>query len=236
MLAISPSPKQTSPSSPSYDEQWIGAFFDVDNTIVPGLSIEVLFVRRLWTQGLIGFREFQKSLGYLLRHIPPFSLSPLRTHKLYLVGLLPQTIEPLAEEFISSIICPKISSRAKLVISRHQRAGHHIALISGSPEFLVKPVASCLNVSIVRAARMESTKEGYTGRVFAPLPYGLGKRRWVQQLATKYRLDLNRSYAYGDSPGDLQTLQIVGNPFVVNPIRGMTRIARQYGWPTAQWV
>jgi phosphoserine phosphatase len=101
---------------------------------------------------------------------------------------------------------------------------------------LVRPVANFLGVSVVHGARLETNGAGYTGRVVAPLPYGEGKRRFVEHLAMKYRLDLTRSYAYGDSPGDLHALQAVGNPLVVNPIRGMARVARQRGWPTTQWA
>jgi phosphoserine phosphatase len=31
-------------------------------------------------------------------------------------------------------------------------------------------------------------------------------------------------------------LQLVGHPLVVNPIRGMARIARHQGWPVTQWA
>ena len=222
--------------APSYQENWVGAFFDVDNTLVPGPSIEVLFFRYLWKVGLIGFHQFSQSLWYVAQRIPPLSLSPLRRHKVYLIGQYPDVIEPLAEEFVQSTICPRLSLRGESVLSRHQRAGHQIALISGSPEFLIKPLAAVLGVSVVRAARLQVTEDGYTGRVFAPLPYGPAKRRFVEELAAHYRLDLKRSYAYGDSPGDVQALEAVGHPFVVNPIRGMSRLARQHGWPITQWA
>ena len=48
-------------------------------------------------------------------------------------------------------------------------------------------------------------------------------------------LDLGTCFAYGDSPGDREILECVGNPMVVNPIRGMARIAKRKGWPTQQW-
>jgi len=222
--------------SPEYQENWIGAFFDVDNTLIPGLSIEVLFFRHLWKLGVIGFQQMRESIWFLTQRIPPVSLSPLRRHKLYLVGQQPGFIEPLAEEFVRNEVCPKLSIRGEGILSRHQQAGHHVALISGSPDFLVKPLAEVLDVSIVQAARLQTTEGGYTGRVYAPLPYGEGKRRIIEDLAALYHLDLTRSYAYGDSPGDYQALKVVGNPIVVNPIRGMTRRAKEQGWPVTEWV
>lgn len=231
-----PATRHTLPA-PTYQEGWVGAFFDVDNTLVPGPSIEVLFFRHLWSLGVVGFRHIRESARYLLQRLPPFSLAPLRRRKLYLVGLRPGFIEPLAEEFVQSTICPRLSIRGESVLTRHQQAGHHVVLISGSPDFLVKPLAKVLGVSMVQAARLHATEEeGYTGHVYAPLPYGPGKRRLLEQLASRYRWDLTRCYAYGDSPGDVQALQLVGHPLVVNPIRGMGRLARHNGWPVTQWA
>jgi phosphoserine phosphatase len=49
-------------------------------------------------------------------------------------------------------------------------------------------------------------------------------------------MELKDCYAYGDSPGDIAVLQCVGYPQVVNPIRGMARIARSRGWPIVKWM
>ena len=64
-------------ASPNYQENWIGAFFDVDNTLIPGLSIEVLFFRHLWKLGVVGFSQMRESVWFLTQRIPPVSLSPL---------------------------------------------------------------------------------------------------------------------------------------------------------------
>ena len=226
----------TSPAPLSYSQTWIGAFFDVDNTLVPGPSIEIGFFRHLWKDGLVGWPELRHSAAYLLRHVPPLSLSPLRRNKFYLNDLEVTLIEMLAQEFVETTVFRRLSPRALGVLSRHQDAGHLVALVSGSPEFLVKPLAEKLGVSLVYGARLETYEGRYTGRVFSPLPYGEGKQRHVERLASRYNLDLHRSYAYGDSPGDLHTLKVVGHPLVVNPIRGMARIARQQGWPVTEWA
>ena len=228
-----PEPVFTAPSS---EENWVGAFFDVDNTLVPGSSTELRFFRHLWKKGVIGLPQFLKSAQFLIQHMPPFSLGPLRRNKPYLIGLHSEVIEPLAKEFVQHSIFPCLSIRGGSVLSRHQREGHTIALISGSPEFLVVPLAEALGVTVVRAARLQTKGQAYTGRVIAPLPYGPGKRQLLEDLAIKFGLDLKRSYAYGDSPGDFQALQAVGHPFVINPIRGMARMARQQGWPISHWV
>jgi HAD superfamily hydrolase (TIGR01490 family) len=226
----------SSPAPLNHSQHWIGAFFDVDNTLIPGASTEIGFFRYLWQDGIVGWPELWHSMEYILRQMPPVSLSPLRRKKLYLMGHDVALIEQFANEYVELFVIPRISIKALSCLARHQDAGHVVAFVSGSPEFLVKPLAAKLGVSLVFGARLEAQTGMYTGNIFAPLPYGAGKGRHVERLAAHYNLDLSRSYAYGDSPGDFHTLQLVGNPFVVNPIRGMARIARRQGWPIKQWA
>jgi len=216
--------------------QQVGAFFDMDNTLIPGPSIEIGFFRSLWQEGLVGWPEIWMSVRHALRHMPPLSLGSLRRNKPYLLGQVVSHIEQLAQEYVDACVWPRIAAQALDRLDHHKNAGHLIAIISGSPECLVKPVAEKLGVSLVFGAKLDIQSGLYTGRVCAPLPYGAGKGRYIERLTTHYDLDLSRSYAYGDSPGDLQALQLVGYPFVVNPIRGMARIARHHGWPVAQWA
>ena len=213
----------------------VGAFFDVDNTLIPGTAIEVHFFRYLLKRGLIGAGETMRSLWFLLRHIPPFSLHSLRERKLYLAGKQPDAIEPLAHDFIRSKIYPRLSPDGHATIEAHRRAGHALVLLTGSLDFLIAPLAAALKVETVLAARPERTPQGYTGHVLPPFPYGEGKRRLVQSFTRQRNMDLKHCYAYGDSPGDVEVLQSVGYPMVVNPIRGMARIARRRGWPITRW-
>ena len=213
-----------------------GAFFDVDNTLIPGSAIEVRFFRFLLQRRVIGWREAGRSAWFLLRRVPPVSLQALRERKLYLAGKRPEAIEPLAEEFIAREICPGLSSEGMAALRRHQEAGHSLVLITGSLDFLIAPLARFLNIQAVLAAQPERKDGIYTGHLSPPYPYGEGKRLLIESFALREGLDLSRSFAYGDSPGDVEALRLVGHPSVVNPIRGMARIARRHGWPIVRWA
>lgn len=213
----------------------VGAFFDVDNTLVPGFAIELHFLRYLWQEGLVGGNDALRSLWFLLQHIPPVSFHPLRVRKLYLAGKQRATIEPLAAKFIRAEIFPKLSRDGVAALEAHRYAGHCCVLVTASLEFLVSPLAGYLDVKTVLSARPELVGDDYTGHILPPLPYGEGKRRLVESVAAQEGLDLAGSYAYGDSPGDVSLLGAVGHPLVVNPIRGMERIARRRGWPITKW-
>jgi HAD superfamily hydrolase (TIGR01490 family) len=213
----------------------IAAFFDLDNTIVPGPAIEHRYFRMLWRQGLVGPRDLVHSAAVLLRNIPPLSFDPLRRFKAYLAEKPIAAVEASAQNFFWEHVCPRISEQARLAIEEHRAQGHQLVLLTGSPEFIVEPLATYLKIDQVVAGRLERADETFTGHMLEPYPYRHGKRLAAERLAAEQDLDLGASFMYGDSPGDLPILETVGHPRVVNPIRGMHRIARQRGWPILRW-
>lgn len=221
--------------APLQTQAQVAAFFDVDNTLLPGEASEVRFFRFLWQRGIVGWPELRASASWLLRHWPPLSLQPLRERKLYLAGKPAQVIEPLGEEFCREVLSLIVAAAGLKQMEAHRQAGHVIILMTGSLNFLIGPIASALQVDRCIAAELEQVDGLYTGRVLAPLPYGKGKGQVVQQLAAELDLDLASCFAYGDSPGDRAILEAVGHPTVVNPIRGMAVIAKRKGWPVQRW-
>jgi HAD superfamily hydrolase (TIGR01490 family) len=214
----------------------LAALFDVDNTLVPGEACEVRFFRYLWKRGLVGWLELRRSLTWLVRHGPRPSIHPLRERKLYLEGKDPTVIEACAREFFQREMIGLLSAKGKDRLEAHRQSGHQLILVSGAPDFLITPLAEMLNVPTLFAARLECRDAIYTGAVIPPLPYGKGKRELIESHAKEKGLDLASSFAYGDSPGDIEILELVGYPVVVNPIRGMARTARDRGWPMVKWV
>ena len=213
----------------------IAAFFDVDNTILPGEASELRFFRWLWRRRIVGLPEARESAVWLLRHFPSLSLHPLRSRKLYLAGKPAQVIQSLGEEFCREELCPRVSPSAMRALERHRQAGHTIVFVTGSIDFLITPVAEALRVDRCFASQLEQLNGLYTGFLIPPLPYGQGKRQLIDRLISDLTLDLSQCYAYGDSPGDLDLLRAVGHPTVVNPIRGMASIARRQKWPVVKW-
>ncbi|HSF66738.1 MAG TPA: HAD-IB family hydrolase [Nitrospiraceae bacterium] len=213
----------------------VAALFDVDNTLLPGEASEVRFFRFLWRRGLVGWEELIRSAAWLAWHVPPLSLHALRERKIYLEGKCPTDIASCAQDFCRNEMIGKVSAEGRTRLEAHRQAGHQLILVTGAPDFLIEPLAEFLNVSTVFAAKLEQPDSVYTGALVPPLPYGRGKRELILSYAREMGLDLAASYAYGDSPGDLDLLELVGHPLVVNPIRGMARTARRLGWPIATW-
>lgn len=228
-MSVVPSASQRRVATP------IVAFFDVDNTLLPGEASEVRFFRWLRQRGVVGWPEVRASVAWWLRHLPSMSLQPLRERKLYLTGKPAQVIESLGEEFCREALCPRVSPAAMRAIERHRNEGHLVILLTGSLDFLMEPIADSLQVDRCIASQLEQVGGVYSGQVVPPLPYGDGKLTHVQRITQELELDLNACFAYGDSPGDQAVLNAVGHPTVVNPIRGMDRVARRHGWPVVSW-
>jgi len=213
----------------------VAALFDVDNTLLPGEASEVLFFGFLWRRGQVGWGELRRSAAWLAGHVPPFSLHSLRERKVYLTGKRPADIESYAREFCQAKMIGRLSVQGRARLDEHRQAGHHLILVTGAPDFLIAPLAELLGVTTVFAAKPEQRDSVYTGALIPPLPYGRGKHELILAHAQRMGLDLAGSYAYGDSPGDRDILELVGHPLVVNPIRGMARTARRLSWPVAIW-
>ena len=212
------------------------AFFDVDNTLLPGVACEIRFFWFLWRRGFVSWRELGESLWWLLRNSRSLSIHPLRERKVYLAGKRSSEVERLAKEFCQVAMIPIVSARGLERLEHHRQAGHHIILVTGAPEFLVAPLATFLDVPTVFAAKPVQRDSVYTGELALPLPYGQGKQALILAHVQEKRIDLGISFAYGDSPGDFETLKLVGHPVVVNPIRGMHRLARRQGWVIERWT
>ena len=213
----------------------VAALFDVDNTLLPGEASEIRFFKFLWQRGLVGWSELSRSVAWLVGHVPPFSLHSLRERKVYLAGKCPTDIESHAREFCQAEMIGKLSVQGRARLDAHRQAGHQLILVTGAPDFLIVPLAEFLDVPTVFAAKPERQNSVYTGALIPPLPYGRGKRDLILAHARGMGLDLAGSYAYGDSPGDRDVLELVGYPLVVNPIRGMARTAQRLGWPVTTW-
>lgn len=108
-------------------------------------------------------------------------------------------------------------TRDKLI--EHHAKGHKVIIISGSPEFLVQKMAEKYGVEDFRATVYKVNEKGiFTGEVI-PMWDAVSKENAIFEYCEKYNIDLENSYAYGDTTGDLTMFNLIGNPFAINPAR-----------------
>ena len=130
---------------------------------------------------------------------------------------------------------PRLFPAALQQLEAHRAQGHRIILISGGIESVVKPLAEVLGVDAMFGTEPEVEGTYLTGRLVNGPLNGMKKAEAAQQLSDTLGVDLERSYAYGDSYADREFLECVGNPVAVNPDRRLKKLARSRGWPIQKW-
>ncbi|NLL30714.1 MAG: HAD-IB family hydrolase [Clostridiales bacterium] len=101
----------------------------------------------------------------------------------------------------------------------HKEQGHLVIAISGSPIELVKEMSEKYNMDDYRGTIYKlNSSNNYSGEVI-PMWDHESKLKAIKELASKYNIDLENSYAYGDTSGDFTMFKSVGNPYAINPTR-----------------
>lgn len=101
----------------------------------------------------------------------------------------------------------------------HKKQGHKVFFISGSPDFLVSKMAEKYDIDGYRGTSYLVDSDGnFTGEVI-PMWDADSKNKAIDALVQAYDIDLSKSYAYGDTNGDLSMLCRVGNPIAINPAK-----------------
>ena len=110
-----------------------------------------------------------------------------------------------------------------------------MALLSGSPQFLVELLAAYLGVTSVLGTPLALANGRYTGKLAGLHPYGDRKAILARQFTETHALDRATSYAYADHHSDAELLSLFGHPVCVNATPRLRRIAARNGWPVEHW-
>lgn len=106
-------------------------------------------------------------------------------------------------------------------IEWHKKQGHKLFFISGSPDFLVSKMAEKYSADEYRGTLYEVDEENkFTGEIMKMWD-SVSKQRVIDELIEKYDVDLENSFSYGDTTGDLSMLKMVGNPIAINPNKAL---------------
>ncbi len=209
----------------------IGAFFDMDKTIISENSGSV-YLRDGWERGDVTALDLARGAGAYLQYkfgaldVQGWTLQMLR----YLEGQLESAMIEDGRTLFERRMAPKIYPEAARLIGEHLAAGHVVAIVSGSVRYLVEPLAESLSVEHVLCTQLEARGGVLTGRCVEPICLEEGKIYWLQGFIEHHRIDLARSWFYTDSISDLPMLELVGHPVATNPDLPLYRLANRRGW------
>lgn len=211
------------------------AFFDVDRTLVRGVSTEFIFLTYLIKRGKFKFIDLLRSLFFILKYAPRFKkgIFDLKKNKAYLKNKSVNEMRELGERCFEEEILQYLPSKAKELIDFHKKRGDIVVLLSGSLDFLVEPLKRHLGAHEVIATEIAKKDGIYLGRLKGIYPYGTNKLKLAEEFCRERGLDLKGGYAYADHYSDRSILEGVGHPVAVNPDVSLKRLAKERGWMIA---
>lgn len=202
----------------------VGAFFDLDGTLYrEGLITEVF--KKMVKYEIIGeerwynevrpdYMKWDKRQGdyddYLLKMIDIYMEA--------IKGLEKYRVEYIAKKIVEQK-GERVYTFTRDRIKWHRDSGHKVIIISGSPIELVAEMAQKYGFTDYVGANYVLDKDNiYTGEVI-PMWDSNSKEKAINSFVEKYDIDLDKSYAYGDTSGDYTMFKKVRHPYCMNPTK-----------------
>src|SRR6266436_3128347 len=211
------------------------AFYDLDGTLVDLNLVHAA----IFTLSNVG--EWSGRVSYLLgfaARIPRLYIAEQRDRRLLntvmfeaFKGVSRDRLFSLGEEYCERILVGHLFPRAVELIEANRESGIEPVLVTGSPDFIVAPLARHLGIRDFAANRFVFTRGRATGRLAEPVMAGDEKTVWCADYANARDIDLADCWGYADSHYDTAFLAALGHPVAVNPDRRLRAAALSRQWP-----
>ena len=202
----------------------IAAFFDIDGTLFRN-SLMIQHFKKLIKYEVIDpsiwynkikpvYEEWEKRYGDFEHYLETLAEVYIEQLK----GVNKSYIEFIASQVIN-VSGDMVYKYSRDQIEWHKNQGHKVFFISGSPDFLVSKMAEKYGVTECKGtAYLVDEENNFTGEIIK-MWNSENKQKTLDEFLKRYDVDLENSYAYGDTVGDLSMLKMVGNPIAINPNR-----------------
>jgi HAD superfamily hydrolase (TIGR01490 family) len=211
----------------------VGAFFDLDGTLVSGFTATAHAGDRI--------RRRQARIGEILGVLEAsirYRLGRMQFERLivraagYLKGESLRELDELGERLFVQHIESRVFPLMREVVAAHQARKHTVALCSSALTIHAEPVARALGITTLLCNRFQVDGDGLlTGDVERPVIWGAKKIDAAQRFSQNNGVDLQRSYFYADGDEDVALMSVIGHPRPVNPRSRLAAAAAANGWP-----
>jgi HAD superfamily hydrolase (TIGR01490 family) len=211
----------------------VGAFFDLDGTLVSGFTATAHAGDRI--------RRRQARIGEVLGVLEAsirYRLGRMQFERLivraagYLKGESLRELDELGERLFVEHIESRVFPLMREVVAAHRERGHTVALCSSALTIHAEPVARALGITTLLCNHFEVDGDGLlTGDIERPVIWGARKIDAAQQFCDGNGVDLQRSYFYADGDEDVALMSVIGHPRPVNPRSGLATATAANGWP-----
>jgi len=211
----------------------VGAFFDLDGTLVSGFTATAHAgdrIRRRQARAGEVFGVVEAAVRYRLGRMQ-FERLLVRAAG-YLRGESISELNDVGARLFSEHITGRIYPHMREIVRAHQQRGHTVVLSSSALTIHAEPVARFLGIAPVLCNRFELDDRGLlTGDIVKPVVWGAQKAATVQQFCAANGIDLAESFFYADGDEDAALMALVGRPRPVNPRPRLAALATEHGWP-----
>ncbi len=204
------------------------AVFDVDGTLIPHTSLEILFSRWLLRKRVIGIPQLLSFLVHVFYGLREDVTEAVRRNKFYLRGVPLKRLKAEVPVFHEQVVRPRLAPEVVQKMQTLKKQGLHILLISGSLELLLEDFKNYLPVDSVVGCQLEQKGKILTGRIRGLHPYGRDKVRALKMWASSLEIDFDHSWAFGDRWSDRHLLRLFGHCVTVNPGHTLREWAKKH--------
>jgi len=213
------------------------AIFDLDDTLIQGDS-SVLWTQYLWDKQIISDPQFVEADKAMMAQYNAGTLDMptyLRFNLQTLANIKTEQVDIWLDDFVQSVILPRIYPEAIQTIARYRAKGNPIIVISATVSFIVKKIAAKLNADVAMGIDIKQQNGCYTTEIDGIPTFKEGKVKrlidWVrhQPITDAY------VYFYTDSANDLPMCQFADETFIVNGDSRLLQAANENNWPQYQW-
>ncbi|MEO0364725.1 MAG: HAD-IB family hydrolase [Pseudomonadota bacterium] len=210
----------------------VAAIFDFDGTIIAGYSATV-FMREQLKRGDFQVSDLSEMAAVMTRFgIGDIGFSAMMASAMqYLRGTSEADYQAFANEVFHKYIARLIYPETRALIEAHQSMGHTLAIVSSATPHQISAAADELGIEHRYSTELEVVDGSFTGQVVRPTCFGPGKVIAAHDLCDKTGTDLAKSYFYSDSFDDIELLEAVRWPRVINPNRPLREVAESREWP-----
>ena len=217
-------------------EHGVVAIFDLDgtltwrDTLLPFLAhyfaAHPARLRRLW--------RLPEALWAYVRSGGDRGVLKARLIRMAMSGDARAHIDSWAGQFVASMQTRGVFRPAALaVLQEHRQAGHHLVLMSASPDVYVAKVGKVLGFEQTVCTELQWHGDRLDGTLRGVNCLGEEKLRQLKLLRVRY--PEARFVAYGNSSGDLVHLRQVDQATLVNATRTARQRAMAYGITVGDW-
>ncbi|MEZ5920550.1 MAG: HAD-IB family hydrolase [Parvularculaceae bacterium] len=215
----------------------VGAIFDYDGTLIAGYSATEFLKDQVMSGAMAPkdmIDQFSAVRNFLAKKSGFSALMTATANSLK--GRSEEWFEETGRRVYRKSIAGSVYPESRAIVSAHMKKGHTVAIISSATKYQIQPVAEDLGIEHVLCTELEVENGVFTGGVVRPTCFGEGKRLAAEKLASAEGVNLFETYFYTDSDDDLELLEAIGHPRILNANRRLQAIADERAWPSYRFT